>query len=107
MTTGNGANGPFISQDQWMGLVRQVLPFLAGVAVAKGWLTADQSVNLVSVILQVAGPFGLVVGGIMSYFANSRHSILTSAAQIPEVKKVVVDDQSLTESVSSPKVDTH
>lgn len=106
MTNGNGSGGPLVTQDQWMGIVRQLVPFAAGMAVGKGWLTADQSNALVALILQIAGPVGLIGGAVMTYYANSKQSILTSAAAMPEVKKVVVDNAEMANAVTSTKVDT-
>jgi hypothetical protein len=100
----NGTNGPLITMDQWMGIVRQLVPFASGIAVGKGWLTMDQAGELGGLILQIAGPIGLVVGAIMTYIANSKKSILTSAGKMPEVNTVNMNDKQLAESVPSDKV---
>ena len=79
-----------MTQDQLMGLIRQLLPVVGGIAVALGWFTADQVGKLMQVILQIAGPVSVVLGAIWSLIANGKVSILTSAANMPEVKKIVV-----------------
>ena len=106
MTNGNGTKGPLITQDQWMGFVRQVIPLLSGIAIGKGWLTTDQAANLASLFLQIAGPLGLIAGGVWAYIANNKQSILKAAGKMPEVQKVVVNDAALAAAIPSPKVDT-
>lgn len=102
----NGTNGPWVTQDQWMGFARWFIPLLAGIALGKGWLTTAQASDLVSLILQIAGPLGAIAGIIWTYVANSKKSILQSAGQIPEVQKVIVTDPAIAAAVTSPKVDT-
>lgn len=96
-----------MTQDQFMGLLRQVLPFLGGLAVGKGWLTAAEFADLSTLVLQIAGPIILVGSSIWAFAANSKKSILTSVGQMPEVQKVVVTDAQLADSVPSDKVNTH
>lgn len=102
----NGNGNQLVTQDQAMALLRQAIPFAAGVAVAKGWLTTEQATDLMSLILQIAGPLGLVGGAVWTYIANTKKSILLSAGQMPEVQKVVVNDASLAAAVPNDKVDT-
>ena len=80
-----------MTTDQIMGLIRQVLPLLGGVAIAFGWLTADQVGALTQKALAIAGPFLMLAGVIWALIANGKASILTSAANMPEVKKIELD----------------
>lgn len=98
-------NQPLITQDQWMGFVRQAVPFLAGMATAHGWLAPAEAAGLSTLMLSIAGPIFLVGSSIWAYVANSKRSILQSASQMPEVQKVVVNDPAMAASVPSDKVD--
>lgn len=95
-----------MTQDQFMGLLRQALPFFGGIAVGKGWLTPSEVANFSDLVLQIAGPIMLVGSSIWAFIANSKKSILQSAGQMPEVSKVVVNDPALAASVPSAKVNT-
>lgn len=76
--------------DQIAGLLRQILPFVGGFAIARGWLNTEQ----------VAGITGAVVtlGGVLwSIKANSKGSIIASATKMPEV-----DSNKLAAAISDP-----
>lgn len=77
--------------DQWMALLRQVLPLIGGLAIGLGWLTADQVGKITQVVLQVAGPFMALAGVVWALIANNKSSILTSAANMPEVRKIILE----------------
>lgn len=79
-----------MTQDQVMGLLRQLLPAIGALALVLGvsQTTVSYWTNL---ILQIAGPISIVVGVIWSLVANSKKSILTSAANMPEVKEITID----------------
>lgn len=94
-----------MTHDQWMGIIRQILPMIGGLMVALGWMTTDQMNSLVQVIMQIAGPIVTIAGVIWAAIANSKKSILQSAAQMPEVEKIVVNDKPLAESLPA-NVDT-
>ena len=80
-----------MTTDQIMALIRQALPLLGGVAIALGWFTADQVSAFTQVILQIAGPGLAFIGVVWSFFANNKTSILTSAANMPEVKEIKLE----------------
>lgn len=88
-----------MTQDQVMGIVRQILPFIGGLAVGKGWLTTSQAAELTTLILQIAGPIFIVVSSIWAYKANSKSSIITSATNMPEV-----DSKKLAAAISDPEL---
>ncbi len=96
-----------MTQDQFLALVRQVIPFLAGMATGYGWLSPAEAASLSTLALSIAGPAFLIGSGIWSFIANSKKSILLSAGQMPEVQKVVMNDAVLAASVPSTKVDTN
>lgn len=70
-----------------MALLRQIIPIASGVAIALGFKEATVSAT-VNLLLQVGGPLFALVGIVWAYVANSKSSIITSAANMPEVKSV-------------------
>ncbi len=88
-----------MTQDQVMGIVRQVLPFIGGIAVGKGWLTTSQAAELSTLIMQVAGPIFIVGSSIWAFKANSKSSIIASATNMPEV-----DSKKLAASIADPEL---
>lgn len=97
-----------MSQDQLMGLLRQLLPLIGGLFVGLGWISPTFLSHATEIILQVAGPLSIIVGVIWSAIANSKASILTSAAKMPEVKSIVVADtptgNDLADATARPEV---
>ena len=84
---------PNITQDQLMGLLRQLLPVLGGLALAFG--VSQATVNYwINVIFQIAGPLSIIAGIVWSLIANNKTSILTAAANLPEVKEITLDKKS-------------
>ena len=98
------------TQDQYMGQLRQLLPVIGAVLTTLGLVTPAEFANWSTVILNIAGPI-LILGSMgWSYVANSRKSIVQSAAanlpdaapaekaavvaavaDLPEVKTVTLD----------------
>lgn len=77
--------------DQFMGLVRQLAPFISGILVTFGVISATQQADATAIILGGAGLVTQAIAFYLSWKANSKASILTSAAQMPEVKEVVLE----------------
>jgi hypothetical protein len=86
-----------MTQDQVMAMLRQVLPFIAGLAAGKGWITTAQASDLMALTFQIAGPLMLVGSAIWSYMANSKTSIIKSATQMQEV-----DSKKLAAAIKDP-----
>ena len=79
-----------MNTEQWMGLVRQLLPVLGGIAVSFGWLTKDQVAGVTATILQISGPAMILASTIWSVWTNTKASLATKVAAMPEVKEVVL-----------------
>lgn len=94
-----------MTQDQLMGIVRVLLQVFGTIATMLGWVTPDQVGEMTANILAAVGPIMNVVGLVWTAMANSKTSILTSAARMPEVKEVVLtkkpDADSSKDSVAS------
>lgn len=69
-----------MTQDQLMGLLRQLAPIFGTLLTVFGMKSAAANA-LVDTIMTIAGPIMLVGSTIWTYIANSRASIMKSAAQ--------------------------
>ena len=75
-----------VTIDQYMGLIRQAIPFIGGVLVAFG-ASADWVSGAGTDILLIAGPAMTLVGVIWSMVANNKTSIIKAAAKMPETER--------------------
>lgn len=83
-----------MTTDMMLALLRQMLPVLGTLAATLGWIAPEKVAPLVSSILSAIGPIMILGSTVWSVFANTKSSILTSAAQMPEVKEVVLNKNS-------------
>lgn len=98
------------TQDQWMGQIRQLLPILGTLLTTLGFVTPEAWAGYTTIILTVAGPIMIACSVVWSWIANSRKSVMASAAanlpdaaptekaavvaavaDLPEVKTVELD----------------
>ena len=75
-----GLNGLTPTQDQVMGQLRIIIPALGTIATAYG-LTTVEANTYTQMALTLIGPISYVVVAIWSLVANSRASIMKSAAK--------------------------
>jgi hypothetical protein len=73
-----------MNQDQIMGLLRQVLP-IAGTLLTVFGVKSATANAIVDMIMTVAGPAALIWSAIWAFIANSRASVMASAAKPVEV----------------------
>jgi hypothetical protein len=84
--------------NQYMGLLRQALPALGGIAVALGFVSPEHMNAQVQQILAAVGPILLFIGFVWSMIANNKSSIMKAAAGLSETtastdgKTITVDD---------------
>lgn len=69
------------TQDQVMGQLRTIIPALGTVVSALGISNADKVGGTVSALLAAVGPISYLVVAAWSFVANSRKSIMISAAK--------------------------
>lgn len=69
-----------MTQDQLMGLLRQIGPILGTLLTVFGMKSATANA-LVDLIMTVAGPIMLIGSTIWAFIANSRASIMASASK--------------------------
>lgn len=68
------------SSDQLAGQLRVIIPALGTIVSAFGVSTTQVNIYIQTALVLV-GPISLLISGIWSYFANSRASIMASAAK--------------------------
>jgi len=83
-----------------MAQVRQLLPILGTLMTVFGVssATAQATVNM---LMSIAGPITLIGSALWSYYSNSKASILTSAANMTEVKAVKLEDNAPSDLVAN------
>ena len=69
------------SQDQVMGQLRVIIPAIGAIVSATGLYSVDKTGALVATLLTAVGPISYFVCAVWSLVANSRKSIITSAAK--------------------------
>lgn len=78
-----------MTNDQITGMLRQVLPIIGTLAAALGWIAPEKVAPLTATILAISGPV-IALGSILwMLVANSKSSIIASAAAMPEVKGII------------------
>lgn len=65
-----------MTQEQWMGLLRQILPVLGTLAVSLGVLTPDQVGRGSAFILTIAGPMMIIASAVWSIIDKSDTSLI-------------------------------
>ena len=69
------------TQDQLMGQLRVVIPAIGTIVSAFGIMSADKTGAWVSALLTAVGPISYLLSAGWSFIANSRASIMASAAK--------------------------
>jgi len=72
-----------MNQDQFLGMIRNLIAFGGGIAIGRGWLNSEQVTLLGGIIVAVA-PF------IWSYFAHTDSAKIAAVVALPDIAKVVV-----------------
>lgn len=76
--------------NQVMAFFRQAAPFISGILVTFGIITNTQQTAIEGIIAGIVGVVTQIIAFYLSWKANTDTSILTAAAQIPEVKRIEV-----------------
>lgn len=79
-----------MNSEQIMGLIRQILPVLGGIAMTFGWLTPGQVATGTATILSIAGPGLIVISTIWSLVAKTNTALVTAAVAVPGVSHIVL-----------------
>lgn len=69
------------SQDQVVAQIRLLIPIIGTLVSSAGFVSADKMGPIVSSLLLAVGPISYLATAIWSLYANSRKSIMTSAAK--------------------------
>lgn len=87
-----------MTQDQFMGQLRQLIPQVGAILTTLGFTSAAAQLNsYTTVILLVAGPLFQLAGFLWSLKADSKSSIIASATAMPEV-----DSKKLAAAIADP-----
>jgi len=73
-----------MNQEQFLGLVRNAAALGSGIAIGRGWITAEQGTL-------IAGMAISLVPLVWSFLAHTNLAKLAAAATVPEVKAIVVE----------------
>ncbi len=74
-------NGLTPSIDQMVAQLRILIPIIGTIVTALGWVSSDHIGPIVSNILIAIGPVSYIGTSVWSFIANSRASIMASAAK--------------------------
>ncbi len=80
-----------MSSEQWLAIVRQMLPVIGGIAITFGWLTNDQVSDLSAAVLSALGPVMILGSAGWAIYMKKKSEIIKSAAALPEVKNITLD----------------
>lgn len=83
-----------MNQDQFMGIIRVIVPSVVGWAVGKGWIPIGSSADI------GAGIIALALAG-WSFFANRDSAKIKAVAALPEVSKILVSPTALPTSAAA------
>lgn len=93
-----------MTQDQIMGLLRQVLQIAGTLATSLGFLAPDVVAHWTAVILQVAGPIAMLVGIVWNLIANKQTSIAASIGANPATTVKPAGDGSAVVTIKDPEM---
>ncbi len=79
-----------MNAEQIIGMIRQFLPFVAGIATILGWNKDGKFDTLVSTLLTAIGPIMLAASAIWSYFSKTDGALVSTAAAVPGVSHITL-----------------
>lgn len=68
-----------MSNEQLLGLLRQILPIVGAVAVSLGWMKPDEVGGFIATALSVAGALLIIVSAIWTLVTNARNALIKKA----------------------------
>ena len=71
-----------MNQDQFLGMMKIVVPTAVGWAVGHGYIPGDSAADVGTAVLTVAA-------AVWSYFAHSDSAKITAVTSLPDIKKIV------------------
>ena len=87
-----------MNQDQFLGIIRAILP--AGIAyiVGKGWVSSGAATDLGAAIIAVTS-------AAWSYTAHTDGAKLAAVTALPDVRKIIVASSPVNQAVAQASVD--
>jgi hypothetical protein len=77
-----------MNKEQVIGLLRHLLPFIGGIATARGYIAQESWTVFSEQLLQMAGPVITIAGLVWSYFDKTDSAIVAKAIALPDVAKI-------------------
>jgi hypothetical protein len=97
-----------MNKEQLIGLLRHLLPFIGGIATARGYIAQESWAIFSEQLLQLAGPVITIAGLVWSYLDKTDKAIVEKAIAIPEVSRIecapTKEGHALADSVPSQDV---
>ncbi len=72
-----------MNQDQFLGMLRNLIAFSGGIAIGHGWLNSEQ-------VTLIGGAIAAVAPVIWTYFVHTDSAKIAAVTALPDVSKVVV-----------------
>lgn len=73
-----------MNQDQALGLARNLISFLGGIAASRGWFSTEQ-------ITMIGGIAAAVVPFVWTMFAHTDSAKIAAVTAMPDIRQVVVN----------------
>jgi hypothetical protein len=77
-----------MNREQLIGLLRHLLPFIGGIATARGYITQEGWAVFSEQLLQLAGPVITIAGLVWSYMDKTDKALVGKVIAMPEVSRV-------------------
>lgn len=78
-----------MNQDQLLSIVRTLISVFSGIAIGRGWLTADQAASIGANVVVIIGALATLVPLLWGVRMHSDSAKLAAVTAMPEVKIVV------------------
>ncbi|MFE1598171.1 Pam3-gp28 family putative phage holin [Methylobacterium sp. ID0610] len=77
-----------MNQEQLLSLARTLLQIGGALAVARGWISAEQMASLTDQLIIAAGALVMIGTTIWGLVARSKKNLVAAAAALPEVAEI-------------------
>ncbi len=83
-----------MNQDQVLGLARNLVAFLGGFAVSRGWFTTEQ-------ITMIGGIAAAVIPFVWTLFVHTDSAKIAAVTAMPDIRQVVVNTSAKQDTAAS------
>ena len=93
-----------MSNEQWMGLMRVVLPALGTLFAALGFIKAADVPTWTDTAMQIIGPSLIAISAVWTVIKNKKANLINTVAAMPEVKAIHLEPTVAGAALASPAV---